>query len=214
MVNAKSRDEVLRLVAAGYDRIADRYEAWSRSEVVDDVKPAFVAELLDELDVPSRILDLGCGSGETLRLFAARGHAVTGVDLSAAQVRRARRTVPSGTFIHADMASVEFAESAFDAALAFYSMTHLPAGDLPGVLGRLARWIRPGGRFVGTVAARAGSGIEPDWLGVPMYFSGESPDATLDELRRAGFEVERFETRPITEAGIPVDFTWIRGVVR
>ena len=46
-----------------------------------------------------------------------------------------------------------------------------------------------------------------------MYFSGDSPDATLEDLERAGFDVGRFEVRPITEEGVPVELIWIRAVV-
>ena len=57
--------------------------------------------------VPSRIADLGCGTGTLSLLLAEEGHAVDGVDLSPEMVRRASAkagTFPGAGFVVGDAA--------------------------------------------------------------------------------------------------------------
>ena len=51
--------------------------------------------------------------------------------------------------------------------------------------------------------------VEPDWLGVPMYFSSESPEDTQRSLVAAGLRVEDFREETILEEGRPVVFRWV-----
>ena len=62
--------------------------------------------------------------------------------------------------------------ASFDAVAAFYSLTHLPPGDLPPLLCAISGWLRPEGLLVASMGDRFDSGsVEQDWLGVPMYFA-------------------------------------------
>jgi ubiquinone/menaquinone biosynthesis C-methylase UbiE len=109
-----------RLVALGYDRMADSYlERFGRSSV----RAAKLAELIEQLPAGASIVDLGCGAGiPVAHEFVTLGFRVTGVDASSGQIERARRNVSRARFIQADMASVEFAPEGFDAVLALYSL--------------------------------------------------------------------------------------------
>src|SRR4051794_34560268 len=100
------RQEALRIVGEGYDRMAGRYEDWLIQSVVDKRKPAEVASLRAYLTPGSRVLDLGCGGGEMTQLLAEEFD-VTGVDISASQLARAVQRVPTGVFIQSDMMSVD-----------------------------------------------------------------------------------------------------------
>ena len=80
------------IVRRGYDALSYRYRA-------DDAGPggyaACLAALRERVPPGGAVLDLGCGCGVPVaRELAGHGLAVTGVDLSEAQVRRARRLVP------------------------------------------------------------------------------------------------------------------------
>lgn len=51
-----------------------------------------------------RLLDVACGTGNTMLPMLERGYAVTGVDVSGAMLAEARRKLPPGTHLHrADM---------------------------------------------------------------------------------------------------------------
>jgi cyclopropane fatty-acyl-phospholipid synthase-like methyltransferase len=118
---------------------------------------------------------------------------VTGVDLSSEQLSRARENVPNARFIHADMATVELADS-FDGVAAFYSLTHLPRDEVPSLFLRIRAWLRQGGILVASLAAReTEQWFEPDWLGAPMFFSGYDAETNLRVLADAGFEIQETE---------------------
>src|SRR5215211_8080069 len=133
------------IVRRGYDALSYRYRG-------DGEEPASYATWLGQLRerVPAggAVLDLGCGCGVPLaRDLAAGGYAVTGVDLSAVQVERARQLVPAARFLHADATRVEFPPSSFDAVVSLYALIHMPLDEQPVLLGRIGRWLRPGRWF-------------------------------------------------------------------
>jgi SAM-dependent methyltransferase len=118
-------DNPQRLVAAGYDDVADIYlERFG----VSAVRRKWLGRLTDRLPTAKgRVLDLGCGAGVPVaRHLIALGHSVVGVDGSAEQIVRARRNVPEAVFIKADMCRITFEAGFFDAVGAFYSITHVP----------------------------------------------------------------------------------------
>jgi cyclopropane fatty-acyl-phospholipid synthase-like methyltransferase len=108
------------------------------------------------------------------------------------------------------MTRVEFAANRFDGVAAFYAFLHLPYGELPSLLRKVAGWLRPDGVLVATLATRHDIGsLEPAWLGVPMYFSGYAPEATRRFVEDAGLAIERLQTETILEAGRPTAFLWL-----
>ena len=198
-----------RIVADGYDRIAERYARWTSEEVVDEARPRYAAVLLEGLPEGSTVLELGCGGGgPTTRQLAAR-FALTGVHISARQIELARRNVPRAAFIHGDMSRLELAPSSFDGVASFYSFLHLPYGELPPLLARIGAWLRPNGLLVATMAAGRDTGaVEPDWLGAPMYFSGYSLEENRSLIEQAGLQIVDLRTETILENGRPVRFLW------
>ena len=137
-----------RLVADGDDAIFDRYERWEE-EQGDGARGARIDAVLPL--VPSRrsALDLGCGTGTKATAYLAREFdAVTAVDISARSIEVARQRMPGVEFLAGDMTRVEFPAEAFDLVTAFYSVLHVPAGDQPGVVARVASWLVPGGVFL------------------------------------------------------------------
>ena len=68
-----------RVVADGYDRVADRYLAWS---VNGPTRLAYLERVLALLPHASDVLELGCGAGEPVARRLSERHRVTGVDLS------------------------------------------------------------------------------------------------------------------------------------
>jgi SAM-dependent methyltransferase len=181
------------LVRRGYDALSTRYDEAFDGETKYG---PWLQELLGRLDGPSRVLDLGCGSGVPVALtLADAGHQVTGVDISEVQVERARERVPAATFLQADAAQLEFPAAAFDAVVSFYALIHIPLDEQQGLLRRIGEWVRPGGLFVATVGADAWTGSEENWLGgeVPMWWSHADAGTTRGWIEDAGFVVEREE---------------------
>lgn len=196
------------LVAAGYDAVADRFADW-KTGVVGDAREEWIADLLSRLPASPHVLELGCG-GEPTGAFADQGR-LTGVDLSAEQLRRASERVPQATFLHADASTVTFAPASFDAVVALFVLGHVPRTEIEGLLARIAGWLRPGGWFLATMGARGlGEAVEEDWLGVPMFFSSLHEDESRALVRRAGMALVRDEVVVQTEPGHgEIAFLWV-----
>jgi SAM-dependent methyltransferase len=198
-----------RIVAKGYDAMAERYLAWS------DLRPSptrlrYLA-LAQELIPPgSDVLELGCGAGIPMTAGLAQGRTVTGVDLSTTQLEMARRNVPMATFIQADMTGLAFEPATFDAVVAFYSLTHVPRDEHAELLARIRDWLRPGGLFLASMGADDEPGdVEADWLGVDMYFSHFGAKVNRRLVERAGLIVDRAEIAVEPEDRHDARFLWV-----
>ncbi len=91
-------------------------------------------------------LDACCGQGWHLAQFPH--HQRMGIDLSSAQLDRARVLNPGVQFIQADLAEYEFPEQQrFDVVSSFWSSySYLPDEDaIRAVVEKLIRWTAPGG---------------------------------------------------------------------
>ena len=194
------------VLAAGYDAMADTWEDWS-SRIRDDPRHAWAQRFAEALPDGARVVELGCGNGTRETKALAGRCDLTGVDLSAEQLRRARPRVPDARFLHADVATVEFDEASLDGVCAFYVFNHVPRELLHGVFARVHRWLRPGGLFLASLGASDLEGWQGAWLGVPMYFSGYAPDRNRELL--AGFELVGDEVVTIQEADGEATFHWI-----
>jgi SAM-dependent methyltransferase len=199
-----TNDDYKKIVADGYDRIADDYLGrFGRSSV----RAAKYAELITRLPAGAAVLDLGCGAGVPVaRDLIAHGFQVTGVDASLAQIERARRNVPEANFVQSDMASVNFHAESFDAVSAFYSITHLPRSEHAALIHRVARWLRPSGRFLASFGTLEGDWLG-DWLGVPMFFSHHDPEVAKRLVNDAGLRLERAEL--LEQDNETASFLWI-----
>jgi ubiquinone/menaquinone biosynthesis C-methylase UbiE len=195
-----------RLVATGYDKIADTYVDRFG---VSAIRQKWVARLIERLPASgARVLDLGCGAGIPVsRELAALAHCVVGVDSSAEQVARARRNVPTGTFIQADMCELQLDDGAFDAIGAFYSIIHVPAVEQQLLLAKIARWLKPEGTLVASFGSGAGGDWTGEWLGAPMFFSHNSEATTLGHLHDAGLVVQQAEVE--RQDNEDAEFLWV-----
>jgi len=200
-----------RIVAEGYDTMAARYLAWS------DLRPSptrlrYLALALELIPPGSDVLDLGCGAGVPMTAALAEGRTVIGVDISETQLEMARRNVPGATFLQADMTTLTFEPASFDAVVAFYSLTHVPRDEQAQLLERIRAWLRPGGLFLASMGADDEPGdVEPDWLGVEMYFSHFGAKANRRLVEGAGLVIERSVLAVEPEDRHDARFLWVVG---
>jgi SAM-dependent methyltransferase len=147
-------------------------------------------------------LDVGCGTGDDVRLIAERvgasGRAV-GVDVSGDLLALARERTPGripAEFVRADAHALPFANGEFGAARVERTLQHVT--DPAAVIAEMARVVRPGGRVVAT---------EPDWDTL-VISSGDQQTtrAILDELRASSRDatVGRALAGHLAGAGIAV----------
>lgn len=139
-----------------YEREAARFDA-ARSGAL--FERAWLARLTATLTPGASVLDVGCGTGEPIaRHLMERRFGVTGVDGAAAMLALARRRLPGGTWMRADMRTLDLGET-FGAVLAWDSFFHLTVEEQCTTLPRLARHVAPGGRLLLTVGPAAGVAI-------------------------------------------------------
>jgi len=93
-------------------------------------------------------LDLACGQAWHFSMFPARAR-MLGLDLSAAQLRRARLRVPNAVFMEGDMVSRCFPKASFDLVTHFWAgYCYLGTNQrIMTMLSKAVRWIRTGGAF-------------------------------------------------------------------
>lgn len=197
------------VVARGYDEAAERYLAWSALRP-SPARRHYLELACERIPPAANVLELGCGAGLPMTKALADGRNVTGVDISATQVALARRNVPDATFIESDMTALTFPARSFDAVVAFYSLTHVPRDEQPPLFERIRRWLRPGGILIATMGVEDDpGGIEPDWLGVDMYFSHFSARKNRRMIEAAGFTIERSDVVAEPEDRHGARFLWI-----
>lgn len=169
------------------------------------------ARLLDAAGIRpgQRVLDVGCGTGQTTRdaarLTGPSGH-VVGVDLSGAMLEVARRRaggepgLPPVELLRADAQIHPFAPGSFDLVLSRTGAMFF--GDPRAAFANLARATRPGGRLcllswqpfehnewirtmLGVLAA--GRDLPAPPPGAPGPFALSEPDRVRDLLTSAGW---------------------------
>lgn len=144
-----------------WDGAADAYQA-EHGSFLGDTRFVWGPEGLDEAAVRllgdvagQRLLEVGCGAGQCGRWLLTQGATAVGIDLSYRQLRHAgeldRRTGVRLPVAQADAQRLPFADAAFDGACSSYGALPFVA-DAAAVLGEVARVLRPGGRFVFSVA--------------------------------------------------------------
>jgi SAM-dependent methyltransferase len=177
------------VVGRGYDALSYRYRGDADAP---EHYATWLAQLQERVPPGGAVLDVGSGCGVPLaRDLAAAGYAVTGVDLSAVQVERARRLVPTARFLHADAGEVSFPASSFDAVVSLYALIHMPLDEQPRLLRRIGRWLRPGGWLLATTGHHAWTGSEDNWLGgeAPMWWSQADAATYRAWIEQAGLSV-------------------------
>src|ERR1019366_2670877 len=136
------------LVRSGYDAISmayrdDRGHANPTSSADTTAYKTWLDELAALLPDGSDVLDLGCGAGvPASRILVDLGFEVTGLDISAVQIDRARLLVPQANFVQADMATWDCEPGSYQAIVTLYALIHVPLDDQSHLFSRMARWLR------------------------------------------------------------------------
>lgn len=174
-----------KLVQHHYDMCAAAYDQARQREAEPEL-----ALLTSHLEQGATVLDLGCGAGVPIARTLAQQCVVTGVDISAEQIRLAQLHVPHAIFIQGDMLTVAFPSSSFDAVVAFYSIFHTPREEHAQLFQRIHQWLKPHGYFLATLALHAEeSYTESDFFGVTMYWSNYGVNEYRTLLEHTGFEM-------------------------
>lgn len=188
---------------ASYDRVADEYARLIADELKDkpldrEVLDRFAAKVADK----GRVCDLGCGPGQVARYLHERGADAFGIDLSPKMLEQARRINPAIEFRQGNMRALDLPDGALAGIATFYSIIHIPRGEVVRVLEELRRVLQPGGLLL--LAFHRGSEVVhlDEWWERPVsldfaFFEREEMEGYL---REAGFAIEEsIERAPYPE---------------
>jgi SAM-dependent methyltransferase len=132
-----------------YDRLADTYDAdrfgSTYGKFIHKQEVAILTRMIPETAMT--ILDVGCGTGRLTE------YATHGCDASINSLRLAASKRPARDFVAANLASLPFAPSSFDAAICFHVFMHLDRNLIQAGLCEIVRVLRPGGTLVADVAS-------------------------------------------------------------
>lgn len=150
----------------------------------------------------TRVLDVGCGVGQTACILAGRfGARVVGLDRSSEMIRRARarqrREGVEAEFVEGDAYAMPFRDGQFETVFAESVTLFL---ERPRVLSEIRRVLEPGG-VACDIVMTCREAVPEEFLerlagleGVRMYPVSEHE--WLEAYRDAGFEIARSEFHP------------------
>ncbi len=134
----------------------------------------------------TRLLDVGCGSGELLRLAVARGAVASGADPSTGMLELAGRLAPPADLRVAGIEALPWPDGTFDVVTAVNAL-HL-ADDEPAALQEVRRVLAPGG-LVGIASWAEHARNDLDALEAAVAeVDGEEPAPDLPERLPGGLE--------------------------
>ena len=122
-----------------YDHNAGAFVAGTVGASMDDALGQFVALL----PPGASVLDWGCGSGRDSLALRNMGYNVTSVDASPSMAAEA--LAATGTNVRVETFDELPEKDTYDGIWACSSLLHVRPDDLPGVLGKAARALKPGG---------------------------------------------------------------------
>ncbi|WP_233550976.1 class I SAM-dependent methyltransferase [Amnibacterium setariae] len=166
------------------------------------------AALLDATVVGAgaRLLDVGCGSGELLRIAADRGALVAGCDPAPGMLALARRAAPEAALREAGVEDLPWPDGSFDVVTAVNAL-HL-ADDEEGALAELRRVLVPGGRIaVASWAEHAANDLDAIEAAVAEA-DGDDPSPDLPERLPGGLEALLAANGLAVEASGIVEAPW------
>jgi len=126
-----------RRIARFYDAVVEPFNSALRRYVLRVARPRNGMKLLE----------IGCGTGTNLELFADSGCGVSGIDLSPAMMEIAKRKLGDRADLRlGDAAAMPFDDSAFDLVLSFLTLHEMPPDVRAPVMREISRVAGADGR--------------------------------------------------------------------
>ncbi|GAA5512330.1 2-methoxy-6-polyprenyl-1,4-benzoquinol methylase, mitochondrial [Deinococcus carri] len=179
-----------------YDRAASRYDAATRTQMLDELRSGLCAQARGD------VLELGVGTGATFAHYLNALHSLTALDLSGAMLHEAHEKSLALPFpvhlMQRDFQTLPFEDARFDTVVSYLGLCGIP--DPVGLFAEVRRVLRPGGQLLALEHVRP----PHPWLGLVAdlidpafdHVVGCHPNRrTAELLGAAGFAVRVQERR-------------------
>jgi cyclopropane-fatty-acyl-phospholipid synthase len=210
LLAAKLRQEHLRGISVHYDVSNDFYKLFldkkymfysaadfergdESLEEAQTNKANFILRLIDPRP-GDRILDLGCGWGSMMKHiydYTGEKENLLGYTLSEKQYEYVRDELGFRVEFR-NFVTCDYEAASFDKVYSIGSWEHVRRRDVPVVLHKLYRAIRPGGRLVKHFFCRVQEQIPTGALAAQLFFPGSQPPGYSAQVRafeQAGFRI-------------------------
>src|SRR5262245_27039839 len=209
---------------AGWDRVAPMFHGGTALPEYGPLAPT--EDSLKLLDIPpdACVLELGCGSGHSLRYLAERGaRELWGLDFSPVQIGFAKETLrPFESRVRLIESPMEvdpgIPAGHYDLVFSIYGLGWTT--DLAATLAHVARYLRPGGCLIvsgehpayscldwngeGYSMSRPysdeGSVEHASWKGVPIVIHRRTLGTFIGQIVQAGLRIEALIETPLNRA--------------
>ncbi len=200
---AEARDEKVR---AAYAVVAASYAEQLFNELTGLPFESWLLRRVVELSDGAPVIEVGTGPGHVAAFLAEAGADATGLDLSPEMVAEARRRYPGVGYQVGDLRQLmrPNTHDGWGAVLAWYSLIHLAASELPAAIASLARPLRANGWLVLALHTGAEVRTVTDWFGheVDLDFVLHDPADVVATVERAGLlDVEWYHRGPFSSRG-------------
>jgi len=161
--------------------------------------------ILRQVGQRQRVLEVGCGDGETSRLLARQGNAVVSIDISTVALEAARARAADEPldlrYEYGDARALNFEDETFDYVVSEHFVEHLSTQDLLTHLTEVRRVLRVGGSYLISTPSRLWNGRRSVGFHLHVY--------TLEELckvlSKVGFGVTWLEPRFLRRFGFVIE---------
>ncbi len=195
----QARDERIR---RSYSAVAASYADNLFNELTKLPFESWLLRRIIDLADGHPVIEVGCGTGHVTDFLAGEGADAMGLDLAPGMVEEARRRYPDRRFEVGDLNLLmrPVNDDGWGAVLAWYSLVHAAASELPSSIAALSRPLRPGGWLV--VALHAGAEVRhlDEWwdIEVELDFVLHDPAEVRAAAEAAGLvDLEWYHRGPI-----------------
>ncbi len=191
----------LSATADAYDAVAVLYAELFRDAYdnlpLDRALLAAFAELARGTADAGPVAELGCGPGWVTAHLRDLGLEVFGVDLSPVMIQLAREAYPDLRFEVGSMDALDLADGELGGIVSWYSVIHVPPGEVPSYLAEFRRVLAPGGHLLLAFFESEGGPVAPFDHKVTTAYRWPI-DALAELAGEAGFfEVGRMLREPL-----------------
>jgi O-antigen chain-terminating methyltransferase len=168
-----------------YAAFEDQFRG-SSEEVVQRLK--YYLPFLQELNAGSKILDLGSGRGDWLRLLSKEGFNPCGVEVNEVFAERTRNEGLDVTHSEMMLYLARQPDESFDLITAFHLIEHLNADNIIRLLHEIKRTLKPGGRlFIETPSPENLVVAACNFYADPTHHKPVNPHTLVFILKEMGF---------------------------